>query len=715
MAEELLQYPIPKNGMAVDISPNNMSSDFSPYVNNFIFSKLGELKIRNGVKVVNDGSSLPKYVIIKKLWSSPVNKNELVALVIEPKKFDTEYTIEAESKEKIKLTGAEQTEEFPEDVKKQFTEAFPIDFDIYLELNEVEEYSKAKVSKIEFNLVDNYPVICISLSREIDALTDKQITGIYFESAALYRYDDANKWRLLKNNLAADTIYRAVDFDRKLIIANGVDPMMVYDSEGVRIIEDYVKIKTDPGSDITANIVGNVLTISLRISTVQFNNINVGDILIIKQKQVEVTAKAQVDKVASLTCTKGELTPEEVTKIQNVFIIRRPPLTNYLYNHRGFLYGLGSGKARIEGRENREESLRVYRTAISGDYTRWIDESTLDYNYVDTATVHGCDDDLECISEIDDKLLFFGNKRTQVWKPDYEKEKFGTHIMMLECGVMHGNLVWKVANDVYFMGAGGIQSIGTINVGLKPAVSTIGLMNSEFAENLGKLYKDRKMYLYIDVCNNHRRNFVLINLFGTNQYCVGYSSIIDFFSYFSSSILFSKDTFSVMQGNKMYFADKKIIYLYKDGSDGEAEKYSDENQVVNADWYCPINNNYNAYWFNYRVGIDLYYTKAFEEDNSSEITVTLKENTVNKTSATIKFPIAPENTLLRSRTREINEETEEEKQNAGLEFSNRIWRKLSVYLKMPIFKGFLQFQIKTKSAISIKGVNLIGRFTERKI
>lgn len=454
-----------------------------------------------------------------------------------------------------------------------------------------------------------------------------QLTNIY-NSVGYIKVFDFDTGILLPgadqtiSDLSLACIPRSEFFGNLLWLCNGVDPVMTWDGEKLKIYEEPVKEFANSFNRIDATHFSFISNAAFDITKYQNNN----------------TIQLKINGVTSSTvCTNIAINADVITitsqtNLPNfagqdrieLFYMDKPPRFNYMKTAHDRLWCLGSGAASI-GYRSPEESLRVYYSYTPFSDTtpfRFFNENTKTVPSENISAKHGVADNLEAIANISGNLAFIGRKKTQIWSGiDPLTEDIGSSFSWastIPIGSYHGNLVIELANDVYFLSENGIVSFGTFNIARQFAASTTA--------NMDKLAME-----YIDSINSNFdyracRSFKYTNgsfcgfKIGLNNLIVSkYDTSLYWWGIFSGDFRKSSSFVSGLD-NSLYLFINNQIYRYGDGMIGQ-HIYGDNNGNNLIDFIETkyVNNITNRY-ANKRYEI--------KSDYSSSVVIN-KGNTVN--------------------------------------------------------------------------------------
>jgi hypothetical protein len=193
---------------------------------------------------------------------------------------------------------------------------------------------------------------------------------------------------------------------------------------------------------------------------------------------------------------------------------------------------------------------------------------------------------------------------------------------MLPTGVIHGDLLVELANDVFFISATGLQSFSTLNIAKQFAATSLDAVDPLIQQYAASLASSNINYR---ACSSFKyeggtltgfkigNNKVLCSLFSTTLY--SWSLFSGDFEAASSFLAFS---------NGLYLSVRNKVYAYADGHDGSPPRYGDQGGegLIPFSWTLPVIADAKGRRFaNKRYEIQLDYPSSFalRQDNQVNI------------------------------------------------------------------------------------------------
>lgn len=298
---------------------------------------------------------------------------------------------------------------------------------------------------------------------------------VLIERAGIYRVKLDNSYELLLDDLDPLVIISSVNYQGKLIIANGVEPVKVYDGQNL------VPLKAPVGIPNIGNIAVNAMQLICSIPEVSLNEIQsdvkVGDTLTLisnlETKNVVITAivfALPAENLVAVTITVDIAPQADVRKIVYQKLCPNFSFIAIVYKR---LWALAEGRPYLNKFRPPLIAMRVYYAAKLESIYDWFNERTNQIDFINMSSTSTVPDNLEAISAFEGKTLFLGRETTQVWTgedpttlddgqninlPDFKWEQ------TLPVGVLQQTLFLEVPNNFIFLSKYGIVSISSVNL-----------------------------------------------------------------------------------------------------------------------------------------------------------------------------------------------------------------------------------------------------------
>lgn len=304
----------------------------------------------------------------------------------------------------------------------------------------------------------------------------------WVERGGIYRLKLDNTLELVTDELDPNIIVSSVNFQNRLLIANGVDPIKVYDGTTI----------TDLKGSASVPAMGNIVVAG---SNLQFNisqtivpeiqgNIKINDVLTLisdaETKNVTVTNIVFAAPVGSQVQVTITVNPAPQANVRKIIYKKLVPSFSFLNVSHRRLWALAEGRPYQNKFRSSELSMKVYYAAKLESIDGWFNERTNQIDFIDMSNTSSVPDNLEVISSFEGRMLFLGRDTCQVWigedptvkddgqnveLPDFKWE------MTLPVGVIQKTLYVEIPNNFVFLSKFGIVSINSLNLAQRLEVS----------------------------------------------------------------------------------------------------------------------------------------------------------------------------------------------------------------------------------------------------
>ena len=299
------------------------------------------------------------------------------------------------------------------------------------------------------------------------------------------------KYQVLKEDLDPNVIISYVTFENKLLIANGVNPVQVYDGKEISDLTSWQKISFPFNTNFeikeSDSEDSSIIHVTPAVENLDFQEFLAKDtqIQLVFERDIKTTCTILVvDQDPGVT--KLRIVANKKIQGNIVQINYRNRLQNFSYVTviKKRLWALGKGTASYKNNKFRDsfESMRVYYSYNLGS-TGWFQDSNEDNDtgslrFLDIRESGGAaiNDNLQAIKVFEDNIIFFGKESAQIWSggnlnPITEsKDIEGKNSMnlfgwqyTLPIGLLHPNMILEVPNNLIFLSSYGIVSLNSDN------------------------------------------------------------------------------------------------------------------------------------------------------------------------------------------------------------------------------------------------------------
>lgn len=247
---------------------------------------------------------------------------------------------------------------------------------------------------------------------------------LWIERGAIYRRKNDDTYELLEEDLDPNVIISSVTFQNRLLIANGVDPVKVYDGNTLTDLRAPVSIAKS--GDITINGLDLVFDVLEDYAPTLAQDLLAGGTLtLIRDDQDNATVSetrniaainfaAPVDNLVKVTVT---LNNAPTAGTRQIIYQKLCPSFSYLAVAKKRLWALPEGRNYKDKFRPPELALKVYYTAKVESIYDWFNERSNQIDFITGEPSNGgLPDNWEAVKTFGDKVLFIGRDSLQVWR-----------------------------------------------------------------------------------------------------------------------------------------------------------------------------------------------------------------------------------------------------------------------------------------------------------
>jgi len=412
----------------------------------------------------------------------------------------------------------------------------------------------------------------------------------FTDTGSIYRTSGAMAtWELIKSGLSVNGTFGTCQFNAKLVIYNGVDPMMTYNGTAVTTVTEYVNDLGIPFTKITSSqlrfkpLDGFGATNYPTGRTIRIT-MNSGDPLVPTVVTATINTSSYNSTTGLLTVNLNG-TPLSGTNITKVEYLINAQAFRFVYPYKNRLWALGPAvlKPNFNGGAN---PLTVYVTYFTNNETIWTAPETQGYAFINMENTHGINDEFLAIAAYQNGLIFFGRQRAQVWtgtNPVTINADFSFN-KIVAIGLLHPFLIQELEQDlVFYTKDGSVRSFTRVNQTndietRQDAGSNIRTISREQTEAiLGNetFYRRARSFRY------PRGSFYGFKLYDETQVnfvdkdSIGWVRFTGLFSYATA--------FTNAPDDKLYLSIGNVTYVYAT----DENRYSDDGQPFKISWTTP--------------------------------------------------------------------------------------------------------------------------------
>lgn len=431
--------------------------------------------------------------------------------------------------------------------------------------------------------------------------------------------ESTGAWTNLISGLTTGGNPRSVHFNEKLIICDGVNPLMSYDGSTLAAIKEWVVDYDGPGSGGLASAASQTDTNTITVTVGSGRS----DYAI--GQRIRVTFATAGAVTATITGVSGTTTktidvsgtpfPNPSETINTVEYEYTAPAFSDIYTEHNRLWALSTGQTKASTFRAPTSAMKVYYTNTTNNEATWISSTTQELSYINLLNKSRRFDELVRISSLDGLMVFFGRHNTLIYAGDDPTTADGfAWQKTVPVGCINGNLVVKYPADILFFTRYGARSLRTVfNTEGQEVVPDLGSdidpTVTHFVSDMvtsDSAFRSARAFLY------ERDGFYGFNL--AADYCLAYPLSEESKGWVYLDGFFSSATayLGTSDGRLIIGIDSQL-YSYANGTDG-ATSYSDNNTAFTVKWFTPWIKG-NGRWAN--IGFELLM------EQTSDTTVTL--------------------------------------------------------------------------------------------
>lgn len=297
---------------------------------------------------------------------------------------------------------------------------------------------------------------------------------LYIERALIAKVTDNNTYTILTEQVDPLVIVSYLNFQGKLMIANGVDPVQVYDGNQLLPLKAPVPIP-----NVTPIVVnGSNLTFSIPqsyLATMQAD-IKAGDnITLVRDGEdiactiTNIVYDLPANNQVVMTITVNIVPQANVRKIVYAKLC---PSFSYLAVVHKRLWAVAEGRTYKDKFRSPLLAMRAYYAVKLESIYDWFNPQTNQIDFINLASNSSVPDNLEAITMFEGRTLFFGRETTQVFiGEDPTTNDDGQNIVLpdfkweqtLPVGVIQQTLFVEVPNNLVFLSKYGIVTLTSVS------------------------------------------------------------------------------------------------------------------------------------------------------------------------------------------------------------------------------------------------------------
>jgi len=416
---------------------------------------------------------------------------------------------------------------------------------------------------------------------------------LWYERGGLYKLaldNSAFNLNPLLDDLDPNVLVSAINYMDKLIIANGVDKVQVYDGENVAELKGKAPILIQ--GQINYDAVATTLTFNIPEIFLQeaqkYVTLGANVIVVTTTQNREIATAnivfaAAVEGVVAVTLALGDLGGVAIEgNLRTILYKKDLPAFSFINVVNDRLWALPEGRSKLEQfREGNMSSIAYYasdRQSVDG----WFNQRTNTLNFIPLSAKSPIPDNTELILAYQGKTIFLGRETLQIWSgedptiiddgqniafPDFNWE------MTLPVGVIQRTLCVEIPNNLVFLSKIGVVALSSINKNQQFSISYdfSSAIDEQVKTQLMQIASDRDyrnmrafLYPYGRIIGFKLRYNCLIYQLKTNgAWTIFTQNFADCRSFFYDPV--SRDLFLGMSnGALIAYADKFNKRIYED-------------------------------------------------------------------------------------------------------------------------------------------------------
>jgi hypothetical protein len=429
-------------------------------------------------------------------------------------------------------------------------------------------------------------------------------------------------WTSLVSGLTTGGNPRWVAFNEKLIIADGVNPLMAYNGSTVEAVKEWVVDFENGGSSGLATAANQVDTSTITV------DVGDGRSDYAVGKRVRVTFQTAGEVIATISGVSGSSTvtidvdgtpfPSPSETIEMVEYEYTAPAFSDIYAEHNRLWALSAGETKAKDWRSRVDGMKVFYTDATNNEASWVNPDTQELGYVNLLNRVRRFDELMRISSFDGYMVFFSRQNTILFAGDDPTEigEF-TWVKTIPVGCVNGNLVQKYPSDVLFFTRYGARSLRTVfstegHEVVPDLGSDVDPTVTDFVSTMvgsDARFKNARSFFY------ERDGFYGFN-FGATYVMVYALSEESKGWVFFDGIFKDASAYLGTSDGRLLLAKDDQLYAYANGSDSDAGiSYADDGSAILMKWWTPWMQPRRGRWSN--VGFEV----MMEETSATTLTL----------------------------------------------------------------------------------------------
>lgn len=577
--ENAIVFKAASNGINSN-SIDNLS--YAKYIQNMILNEDNNLSVRNGTKIVANQNIDPDFIFNDQLklmnyinfnGNSEIITYQTYFIKIPYIDFQTNIVINRLANNLTQI--AIDIRSLDDDQKVVLYKYLFENVYIYIEQ---ESYSdKCEIFDVEKNNED----IIFKINLDI-SFFDNQI-NLWIERAGIYKFIDSNvidNLIILGLDFNPNVIVSYINYQRYLIICNGIDPVQYYDGTYLKELKsDYqiTQISIEKNSNNRLSITTDLIYENELRENLVINKI----IKIVSGLKLETPNKI-INVIFTVTDNiKIDLTFEDniIGEPTNILYLKSIPAFSYINIINDRLFALDSGGSFYNKFRSPDKSMLIYYCEKRKSIFNWYNQRGI-IESINLASNSHKIDDLQCFTTYQGRILFWGKESVQIWTGndptvinDGQNIEFGDFRWQKTepIGIFSKNMFVELPNIFIFLSKFGICSLkidgfNNLNIDLFFADNVNSYIRKQL-ENLTteREYRNLNCFVYpygSFIGFRFIHNCYIYQLKGQGFWTIFTQNFSDSKTFLYDSV--SKNLYLANKGNVLVYCDKLKYKNYMD-------------------------------------------------------------------------------------------------------------------------------------------------------
>jgi len=577
--ENAIVFKAANNGINSN-SIDNIS--YAKYIQNMILNEDNNLSVRNGTKIVATQEADPNFIFNDQLkLMNYINVNGNSEIITYQTYFIKTPYIDLQTNV-IKSRLADNLTQIAIDIRALDVNQKAILYKYFFEnvyiFIEQESYSdKCEIFDVEQNNDD----ILFKVNLDI-SFFDIQF-NLWIERAGIYKFIDSdvvNSLIVLGLDFNPNVIVSYINYQRYLIICNGVDPVQYYDGNTLEELKsDYQITQTSitKTSNNTLSLVVDLLYEAELRENLVVNNV----VKVVSGLKLETPNKITNVVFIVTDNVKIDLTFEDnfIYEPTNILYLKSIPAFSYINIINDRMFALDRGGSFYKKFRSPDKSMLVYYCEKRKSIFNWYNQRGI-IESINLASNSNKIDDLQCFNTYQGRILFWGKESVQIWTGndptvinDGQNIEFGDFRWQKTepVGIFSKNMFVELPNVFIFLSKFGICSLkidgfNNLNIDLFFADN----VNSYIRKQLENLTTEREyrnlncfVYPYSGFIGfKFIHNCYIYQLKGQGFWTIFTQNFSDSKTFLYDSV--SKNLYLANKGNVLVYCDKLKYKNYMD-------------------------------------------------------------------------------------------------------------------------------------------------------